>query len=168
MENRRGYTLVEAAIAMLLTAIMAGSVFSIALTAKRSSGRGLRKLIADQASRQLAEQLKNYVKSTDYQTSETVLAGPGLTNPGSAADPWFLNDTTSGKEVCDSCGSSTPTSPTTGCYALKPGSHTLTGYLPKWFESSPYGARMKYWVMDQTVDGQTMPLVNITADWKEI
>lgn len=146
---------------MLLTAIMAGSVFSIALTAKRSSGRGLRKLIADQAGRQLSEQLKNYVKSTAYLDTDTTINGPG-----SGSNPWSMIDSV----VSDSCSNTSPppsADPAT-CYALLPGSHTLRGYLPGWFEAAPYNARMKYWVMNQTVDGMNMPHVNITVDWKEL
>lgn len=158
--DRRGYTLIEAAIAMLLTAIMAGSVFSIALTAKRSSGRGLRKLIADQASRQLSEQLKNYV-TQDYSQSTI----GGIDGPGGGTNKWSMVDATVTPPITDTCQGPPPLP---NCYALYPGSHTLTGYLPVWFENPPFKARMQYWVKDQPVDGLNMPVIVITAKWDEI
>lgn len=167
--DRGGYTLIEAAIAMLLTAIMAGSVFSVALTAKRSSGRGLRKLILDQASRQLSEQLKNYV--TADKSASTI---GGINGPGNGANKWSMTDASAGTgqappEIWDSCSASDPTNSTNNCYALEPGSHTLKGYLPKWLEDDPYKAKMKYWVEDRPlVDGLIMPKVIITATWKEL
>lgn len=164
MRNRRGYTLLEAAIAMLLTAIMAGSVFSIALSAKRSSGRGLRKLIADQAGRQLTEQLKNYV--TADKSASTI---GGINGPGAGTNKWSMNDTTALPQVLDSCGPADPTGTGVDCYALEPGSHTLKGYLPGWFEANPYKARARYWVKDQTVDTTlNMPQVIVTVTWVEI
>lgn len=148
---------------MLLTAIITSSVFSVALTTKRNSGRGLRKLIADQAARQLSEQLKNYV------TGSSVNIMAGLSGPGAGTNKWSMDGAATGvadngsTESCisDNCAD---------CYALLAGSHTICGtYLPAWFVAAPYNAKIIYFVgaAPESPGGLTVPSVNITVDWTE-
>ena len=135
---------------MLLTSIMVTSVFSVTLTVKTGGSKGERKLKAAAATKQIATQLKNYV--TGDPLSTTIL-GPGT---GGAAASWsmdtgLINDT--------SC---------VNCYALTPGSHTLTGVMPQSFEDPPYNARVTYFISTtDTVNGRPVPSVSITTTWDD-
>lgn len=155
----RGYTLLEVVVSMLVTAIVATSVFSLALSTKRSGAKGLHKLVAGQGARQVSEILKNYV-SGDWTTSAADLPidGPSET----AAMPWQMTQ----GSVQDSCSDSDPAP--ASCYALAVGSHTLKGYLPSWFENPPYNARVKYHVTDTGNAGGFVPKVSVTVRWDEI
>jgi hypothetical protein len=152
--NRKGYTLLEAAIGMLLTAIIASSVFSIALTSKRGSAKGLRKLIANQATHQLGEELKSYV------AQQRSSLPTNMNGPASGASTWSLD------------GGSVDDTSCTNCWALESGTHTLTGYLPGWFEAAPYYGRISYyvWTVQDVDPGKmwVMPGVAITVSWSEI
>lgn len=162
MKGCKGFTLLEILVSILLTAVMVSSVFSIALTAKRGGGRTDRKMIASQGSRELTAMLRLYVT-----------ANPNEANWGPNAGNWTLDS--GGINDCGDLGASPPTDcPGTdncpGCYALEKGSHVLSGFLPGWFEGSPYNARTTYWVSYQyaySVANGTMPLVNISVDWSE-
>ena len=161
MKNRRGYTLAEAAIGMLLVAIMASSVFSVAVSTRRGSDKSLKKLVADQSARQLTEMLKNYV-TADQNT--TLIHGPANTT-----NSWSLNGAVgapvSGGGILDDCGTGT-WSAANNCYALANGSHTLFGLLPTWFTQAPYNATITYFVWTQyTLTAGPMPGVNVTVSW---
>lgn len=160
MTNTRGYTLLEAAIAMLLTALIASSVFTIAMSARRSSNKGLRKLAADQAARQLSDQLKNYV--TGDRTATLANSGIAPPNPnGTGAQGWSLVTTNTADSLCGG----------TPCYALQEGTHVVTGILPTWFTSPPYSATLRYYVKEVYYFNGSVnvmsPWVNITVDWSE-
>lgn len=141
-----GYTLVEVVIAMLLTAIMVTSVFSVSLTAKQGGGKGGRKLLASQGAKQIANQLRNFVTG-DTSVS---LANP----PGSAFGGWGLTGVGGITDNCPGGG--------TSCWALQNGTHTLTGVLPAAFEAAPFNARVSYYVTNTNP-----PSVTITTTWTE-
>lgn len=136
---------------MLLTSIMVTSIFSVALTAKTSGGKGTRKLKAAVGARAVSAMLRNYVSADLVQTT--------IPGPGTLANPWSM---TSGG-IVDACpgGGST-------CYAFAGGTHTLTGVLDPTFEASPYNARVRYFVDDTAiVNGRPVPAVTITTTWDE-
>ncbi|HVA66240.1 MAG TPA: prepilin-type N-terminal cleavage/methylation domain-containing protein [Elusimicrobiota bacterium] len=136
--KNRGFTLVEVVIAMLLTAIIVTGVFSLALTIRAGNVHTDRKLIADQYARQLSSVLKSYV--TADCSASTVSMAPKTAAGGHS---WSLTGVASpGGVISDSCG---------GCYALAPGHHVLTNFLPSTAgaglplaESSPYNGRICY------------------------
>lgn len=155
-----GFTLVEVMVAMLLTTIMVTSVFSVALTVKTGGTKGEGKIKAGAGARQVAALLKNYVTAETGAASTTDIPGPcsGATNN------WSI--TCNG--IVDSCpgGGS-------NCYALAPGTHTLTGVMGD-FENSaamvPPGksARVSYHVdWSLMVNGRPAPAVSITTTWVE-
>ncbi len=169
MRGRRGYTLMEVAIAMLLTAIMASAVFSIALSAKRGGARGLRRVIADEGARQLTERLKGFAAPNIGWTDPlTISSGPNSRNTASS---WYLTENVgSAPLILDSCGDSDPGA--ASCYALAEGTHTVTGILPDWFKDG-YGAKLKYYVdYPQTIGagGPTnspVPRISVSVTWNE-
>jgi hypothetical protein len=137
-------------VAMLLTSIMVTSVFSVTLTVKTGGSKGERKLKAAAATKQIATQLKNYV--TGDPLSTTIL-GPGT---GAGAASWSMD---TGGIDDTSC---------VNCYALTPGSHTLTGVMPASFEDVPYNARVTYFISTtDTVNGRPVPSVSITTTWDD-
>lgn len=131
---------------MLLTSVMVTSVFSVALTAKSGGGKGERALMATQGAKQIANLLKNFVTG-DTATS---LSYP----PGVAANGWGL---TGVNGIVDACPDAS-----TICWALAPGTHTLTGVLSTTFEAAPYNARVSYFVA-----AGSPPNVIVTATWTE-
>ncbi len=146
MKRRNGYTLVEVLISMMLTAVMVGAVFSVAITGQQSGNKVDRHVIANQYSRHLSEALAAYVvDANSYTTANNALiAGPASTTPGTAS--WAINGTLGedGRSVVDSMGA---------VWALTPGNHILTGYLPLWFEGAPYNATISYLVTAKAVGG---------------
>ncbi len=145
--NDAGSTFLEVVIAMLLVAVMASSVFSVALTAMSGGGQTMREFVADQASRQLSQTLKNYVTGDNTST--------WIRGPGGGANAWSMDNPTAGINDT-SC---------VNCYALSDGTHTITGYMPGWFEST-YNGTLSYWV-DRPQAGVNMPIVVITVKWDE-
>lgn len=159
IRGSEGYTLVEVVIATMLIAIMASSVFSVALTAKQSGGKAQRKLIAAQVSKQVTGALKNYV-TADFSDPTR---GPNANN---AVNRWSLESVNPPVDCIDHAG--------TNEYALTPGSHTITGILPGWLEAAPYLGTLKYHVCAagcansmQASDGSFIPGVTVTIDWTE-
>jgi len=135
---------------MLLTAVMVSSIFSIALSVRRGGAKSERRLVAAEATRQLTATLKTYVTG---DPATTLLPGPG-----SGPNPWSLDSPTVNDTSC------------AGCYALSPGSHVLTGFLPPWFEGPPYNAMITYYVaypQAYQVAKGTVPWVNVSVDWSE-
>lgn len=131
---KAGYTLLEIMISVLITSIMVTSVMTVALTAKQGGGKADRKMIAAEAVRELQSRLRNYARD---QTGDT----NGIAAPGGS---WMMPG--------DSCG---------GCtYAMQPGTHTITGILPGWFEAAPYSGTLKY-----IVQAGSPPRVEFAVDW---
>lgn len=158
MRASKGFTLIEVIVSVLITAVMVSSVFSISLTSKTSNVKADHTLIAAQASRALATTLQGYVAADPLASKFTCAAeGQGcVTGPSRAglapAQSWSLAWDTNA-----------------GVYALNPGTHTLQGYLPRWFEQKPYFAQVQYYVAfigPGGTDTQT-PWVNITVTWTE-
>jgi len=180
--GRGGFSLVEIVISILLVAVMMASVMSAALSAKSSGGRSERKVIAGMATSQLSAQLSNFITTYwDYTaggwiaTRRTDIDGP-MTNAacpsGSGACTWAWGN------YPDGCGVNVPciTDTITGgvpacaanCYALQVGLHTLTNYLPAWFEAAPYNARISYTVATAaSMTGGVSPTVSIAVNWTE-
>lgn len=178
-----GFSLVEIVIAILLVAVMMASVMSAALSAKSSGGRSERKVIAGMATSQLSSQLSDFV--TSYwcyaavpgsptcpaigwaATGVTDIDGPMVTSAcasGSGACTWSWGNYPSG---CGGGGLPCITD-SAGGYALKAGVHTLTNFLPAWFEAAPYNARISYTVnVAASVSGGTSPTVSIAVNWTE-
>ncbi|UPT75923.1 MAG: hypothetical protein M0D55_09780 [Elusimicrobiota bacterium] len=141
-------------VAMLLTSIMVTSVFSVALTVKTGGSKGERKIKAAAGARQVAAVLKNYVTGDPNSTMV------GFTGPGQGTNKWSMDSPPVNDTSC------------TDCYALTPGSHTLTGILPSTFEDPPYNARVIYFVTatDTITDGvntRPVPSVSITTTWTD-
>lgn len=180
----RGNTLIEVSVAMFLAAIIASSVFSIALTGKRDSGRGLRKIAAGQAARQMSAQLKNFVTADNAQVT---IGGP-TGGPAAGAASWQWSNTTTFQDDCGTCA--TPSNVPSGsvcpagtcsfpssCYALSAGSHTIKGFLPGWLTIAPYCATITYFVVNKSAgaipcgtlgSGNCEPLVNVNVQWNEL
>lgn len=163
--GKKGYTLVEVVIAMLLTSIMVSSVFSVALSAKQAGGKAERRLAAAQVTKQVTSMLKNYV--TGDQNSVT----PGLMGPNAnnGTNRWSIVDATVTPQICvcsgipGGCVPSCAASP----YALTPGTWTVSGILPSWLAAAPYNGTLKYYVGNETVSGDPVPQINVTVDWTE-
>jgi len=155
--SEEGYTLVEVMVAMLLTSIMVTSVFSVALTVKTGGGKGESKMKAAAMTRQISAILKNYVTAETGSASTALIPGPC----GGAANNWSMT-----------CNGITDNCPLGGsaCYALDPGTHTLSGVNPA-FEATPLlggqNARTSYFVVTNIIGGQRVPIVVITTTWDE-
>lgn len=149
-----GYTLVEVMVAMLITAIMVTSVFSVALTVKTGGNKGASKLRAGAMTRQVAAILKNYVTAELGNASTVTIPGPCA----GAVNNWSM--TCNG--IIDTC----PAPGGNDCYALAPGTHTLSG-VNTVFEATPWFAQTKYHVQVNVVNGMPMPAVSITTTWIE-
>ncbi len=145
--NDAGSSFLEVVIAMLLVAVMASSVFSVALTAMSGGGQTMREFVADQASRQLSQTLKNYVTGDPTNT--------WIKGPGGGPNAWSMDNPTAGIDDT-SC---------VNCYALLNGTHPITGYMPSWFEST-YTGELSYWV-DYPYGASKGPIVVITVKWDE-
>lgn len=185
----RGATLIEILVAVLLSAVMVASVFSVALTAKGESAITEERNAANQAVRQLSAQLHLYVTSY-YSYSSGFLPPPQMPEiPGPScptcslmsgnASQWTwgavtMPGWTSG--VSDSCGGNcsqyngcSSGGGGGGCYVLDAGSsgaecHYLRNYLPPWFEAPPYCARASYTVAAPV--SSEGPQVNIVVNWQ--
>ena len=155
---RSGYTLIEVVIAILLTAVIVTSVFSVSLTSKTSDVKAERKLKGAVGTRQVSSLLRNYVTG-----DLGVALGPGdaggwsMTVPSKGIEDHAWNGTTCGGARND--------------YALTAGDHCLTGVLGT-FEAAPYNARVWYRVVDRAIadpvagcPGCSLPEVTITATW---
>lgn len=155
-----GYTLVEIMIAMLLTSIMVTSVFSVVLTVKTGGQKEENKIKAAVGTRYVSALLKNYVTAETGGSGTSIIAGPCASNP---VNNWSI--TCNG--VVDTCPVASSGAPN-NCYALAPGSHSLTGILPAAFEATPYSARVVYFVTTaDTIGGRPIPHVSVTAQWTE-
>ena len=132
---------------MLISAVMVSSVMSIALTGKTGGGKADRKMIAGEEARRLSQILADYVSADPTAASAALMTVPGGSTWG-----W-----TGG--VSDSCPGPSP------CYALQAGSHTLTGFLPGWFQAPPYSGSATYFVYYSGAGAP--PWVNVTVNWTD-
>jgi len=123
MKGREGYTLVEVLVAILLSAVMITSVFSVALTTKMGGGKGERRMAAAQVTQSTLKALGNYM-TADYSTS-TASSAPG----GS----WIIT----GDSIQPPCASN---------WALCQGSHTVSGLVPAALAAPAFGAQVIYFV----------------------
>jgi hypothetical protein len=183
--NSRGYTLIEICISLLISAVMVGAVFSMALTVKTGNIKSDHKVIAASAERELSTQLSAFVSTYwDYCTSNWAAGGSSeirgpASNAGAGTNSWVWANTPSpwGGTVADSV--SAPAS-CPGLYALCAGAggaaqtHTLTNYLPPWFEAAPYSARASYTVTATppapgcpNTGRLTSPQVGVSVTWNE-
>ena len=123
-----GYTLVEVMISAVLMAVVVGAVFQLAITNQASNGIADRRIVANQYARHLSDVLASYVTG-DHTTAA---ASMNIAGPSGAAGPssWYLNGVTGddGSPIIDSMGA---------VWALQPGTHQLTHFLPTWFENPP-------------------------------
>lgn len=161
---------------MLLACVIITSVFSVTLTSKSSGGKNDRRLIASQASRQVTGRLRNYVTGCDCDVTTGACSAASCTfqgpTPRAGVASWYFNCPTCTPAITDSQGD---------VYALKLGTHVITGLLPQVFggnpgvagsgvrfEDPPYNARVRY-VVDsfQTVDGRPVPAVTVNVVWTE-
>ncbi len=163
--GRAGYSLVEVVIAILLTAVIVTSVFSVSVSSKTSDIQAERKFKGAVGTRQVSALLRTYVTGDEFDSAINL---PG---PGTGPNTWSM--TSPGTGIVDhfwtypSCGG------VRNDYALAPGDHCLTGVLGA-FEAAPYNARVWYHVVDMAVGdpilgpacpGCKLPFVTITADW---
>ena len=168
----RGFTFVEVLVAVFIGAIVAAGIFSVAVTGARSTVRIDHKTIAAASERSLSNQLKGFVTSYyDYSAGDFIttgvgeIAGPANSNLDKTSWMWAGYGGTS---IADAM--TAPATCGTQCYALAVGTHTLTGYLPSWFEAAPYKARISYYVLVPAgaPDQLAVPYVSITTTWNEV
>jgi prepilin-type N-terminal cleavage/methylation domain-containing protein len=172
MRARRGYTLVEVVVAMLLAAVMITSVFTVALSNKRSNLKQDSQAMAQASSQSVLKMLSAYV-TADW--TQSVVPGPNSRGTNS----WSLD----GDDYED------VTRP--GAWALAPGSHTIKGkssgldpdgLLPR-LRGDPYKGTLTYCVQwlncpqctnnASCVPGSCtpplaatcQPSITVTADW---
>lgn len=152
---------------MLISSIMVTAMFGVALTAKQSTGKNDRQLLAAQAARQLTSRLKGFVTACGCNPSSgscaacatSSLTGPNTANAGVAT--WSIN----GGGVTDSRGT---------VYALACGTHILTGsaIIPPNLQDPAFGAYVQYVVTypggcPGTVGATSAPQVDVTVNWTE-
>ncbi len=145
---RKGFTLIEVVVSMLLSAVMISAVFSVALSSKQTSARSDRRLAAAQAAQSMMQRLKNYVTS---DPASIAILGP-TPRPGAAS--WYLNNPPS---VVDSLGD---------VYALQPGTHIITGTATDVIPTAlaAYGGKVTY-VVAAAPNSQLT--ITVSASWNE-
>lgn len=150
---KRGFTLVEVIVAILVTAVVVTSVFAVAMSVKRGTAVSERRLAANNAGKHLLEKLKNYV------TPELAHSGVPWPGPG-VGSGWKLPE-----DNCGDCGG--------GCYALATGcEHNASALIPQMWRDPPYGMTMKYKVYDRGgcapyPCATAQPQVSVKLDWDE-
>jgi hypothetical protein len=174
-----GYSFVEVIISLLLASVIVTSVFSVALTSKSMNGthgRNEREQAAGQAIKEISGTLRYFVTGCRDISGACNPVGTGSCgslqgpNLGQASpSDWSLNHyPTSNGVITDSLGS---------VYALKTGTHCLTGVLPPWFETpvAPYNAQLCYTVVAGPAYAlpaafpatQNLPTVTFNVNWTE-
>jgi|GEM_PF-3972574 len=163
MKVRQGYTLVEVVVAMLLSAVMITSVFTVALSNKHGGLMLDSKLAAGNAAQTVVKMLGNYVTADPTQT---FVAGPTcVPGPNPPCTPGPASWSVTGYYYTDSQGSA---------WALWPGSHTITGsannpggLLPTmpngsvtYFVAWPAGCSMSF-----PLPPSCTPSMNVTVNW---
>ena len=138
MKGSRGSSLAEVIISILIVAMMAAPIMSVALTSTMSSGRGTRRIAAVTAVRRVSEHLKAYV------TADTTAAR----GPGEGFDGWALPGDVSGR------------------YALAVGHHELAP--ERWSpELASYRGSLSYDVTLATTSAGPQPNVVFRVSWED-
>ena len=138
MRGSRGSSLAEVVVSILIVAMMAAPIMSVALTSTMSSGRGARRVAAATAVRRVSEHLKAYV------TADTTVAR----GPGEGIDGWSLPGDASGR------------------YALAAGRHDLAP--DRWSpELAAYRGSLSYDVTMATTPAGPQPNVVFRVSWED-
>lgn len=155
--GRRGYSIAEVLIGMLLTALVVASVMSVVLTAKRGSSVSDARVAANNSARKVLERLKNYITAS--------LGEPGPNGGLTGNAGWSLPGDTCGPPAGKPGG--TCASP---CYALDTAcAHNVTSLMPAELTGPPYAMVMWYDVADLDPGaGQAnfRPKVDVKVDWQ--
>ncbi|MFI5344809.1 MAG: prepilin-type N-terminal cleavage/methylation domain-containing protein [Elusimicrobiota bacterium] len=140
MRHERGSSLVEVVISILLLALMATPIMSVALSGHMAAGRADRRVAAAAAVRRVSEHLKAYVTA-----DRTVARGPG-----DGEDGWHL-----------------PGDGSVARGALDPGHHELDPGL--WLPSTlkPYSGTISYDVTRRMTPSGLEPDVSFSVSWNE-
>lgn len=138
MSNERGSSLMEVIVAILLLAMMATPIMSVALSGRMASGRADRRIAAAAAIRRVSEHLKAYV------TADRALAR----GPGDGDDGWALP------------GDASKAS------ALDPGHHELEPAV--WVPAlAPFSGKISYDVSVRRTPSGAEPSVGFRVSWDE-
>ncbi|MBI3547664.1 MAG: type II secretion system protein [Elusimicrobia bacterium] len=140
LRSRKGQTLAEVSIAMLLVAIATASTFGVILNAKRGTKKADTK-----------EQMAYYANFLQQELKAYVTARTDITEGAPGIPAWHLPQD-------ESC---------TNCWALSPGVHKVSGMLPKNLSGPPVNGTLTYEVAIITINGQEMREVKIKMDWVE-
>lgn len=166
----------EIVISVMLTAIMAAAVLSLALTATRGSGRSDRKTVCAQLTRQVSSQLKSFVTAYYNYASQSWLGNRPVAAPngGTATTDWEwsaygIADSLGGYALAATTGCDPATPPASNCHKL------TTGVVPGWFAGAPFNAYVAYSVTVPANDvggGASgvlrAPQVTVVCNWDEL
>ncbi|MDE2509758.1 MAG: prepilin-type N-terminal cleavage/methylation domain-containing protein [Elusimicrobia bacterium] len=139
MRREQGSSLVEVVISILLMAMLAVPIMSVAMSGHMAAGRAARRVAAAAAVRRISEHLKAYVTA-----DRTLVRGPG-----DGDDGWHLPGDQGARE------------------ALGPGRHVLdpTRWLPA--ELTAVGGRISYDVTPRRTPLGIEPDVRFSVGWDE-
>ncbi|NNN05871.1 MAG: hypothetical protein HKL90_08225 [Elusimicrobia bacterium] len=170
--------------ALLLSAIIATAVMSVALTAKMNggqNGKNDRHEIAGQAVKNVSAALRSFVSGCCDVSADCKAFSPATPytcwplhgpNTAGADGGWTFNGYAMASGVVGDPSYA-------GRYALLSGTHMLTNVLPAWFTAAPYNAQLSYKVDASAGVGviyslpatypstPVMPQVNISVTWTE-
>ena len=130
MKVRQGYTLVEVVVAMLLSAVMITSVFTVALSNKQSGLMMDNKLAAGSAAQTVVGLLGNYMTADPTQmmvAGPTCVASNGPPPQYQSGPPRCLPGPNSWSLTSYYYSDSYNGVANSPAWALAPGSHTITG-----------------------------------------
>lgn len=138
--NKKGFTLVEVLVGIVLVAVVVVSSMGVAVTSTGNAGRMDRRREAAQRVRALSDALRGYV------TADPSLAA----GPGDGPDGWRLPG--------DACA----------CAALAAGRHELDpGYWLGSLAAAPYGGTIAYTVTYDVAAAGAQPTVAFDVAWSE-
>ena len=158
LNSRKGFTLVETLVAVLLIAIVVTSVFSLALTSKGASVKTGRREQALFYTRKAMEKLKAYV------TGDQDFAAAGPNRARDQSKPWAMPE-----DACGGCGGAGQ------CWALDPNcTHDLTQLLPQKLRDAPVTMTLGYVVtndpagcVDRVGPTPCRKQVRFTVNWEQ-
>jgi type II secretory pathway pseudopilin PulG len=139
MRNARGSSLVEVIISILMLALLATPIMSVALSGHMAAGRADRRIAAAAAVRRLSEHLKAFVTA-----DKTVVRGPG-----GGDDGWHLPGDGGLRGALDA-----------GHHELDPAQ-----WLPTTLTA--YGGRLSYDVTPRMTPSGIQPDVSFSVSWDE-
>lgn len=146
-KNRRGFTLVETLIAVLLISVVVTSVFSLALTSRVSSTKTQRRAVGLLYTRRAMEKVKAYV---------TADASAGMAATVGAPANWKIAE-----DLCNTgeanCASAT-------CWALEACKHDVSPMLPAGLSDPPISMKLTYTVTNAAGGAKK---VNFQLTWDE-